>query len=172
MLEISSDLSKTDLKIYYFCQLSKKAKIWPNGQTILFSGKQFQKGQVATLLNNDCWSQLVKLHYFISLLQHSTKSGASKFYWPLRKCLCFFLAVVSIHTGIQAMPSSNFSQGKVRYVAGLIYKMATKVIGLNVVYLLMFNSDSTKHVCAWAHARERERDRKRESACNSERSLP
>ncbi len=31
MLEICSDLSKTDLKIYYFCQHSKKAKKWPNG---------------------------------------------------------------------------------------------------------------------------------------------
>jgi hypothetical protein len=32
MFEICSDLSKTDLKIHYFCQHSKKAKKWPNGQ--------------------------------------------------------------------------------------------------------------------------------------------
>jgi hypothetical protein len=36
MLEICSDLFKTCLKIYYFCQHSKKAKKWPNGQTIFF----------------------------------------------------------------------------------------------------------------------------------------
>jgi hypothetical protein len=39
MLEICSDLSKTDLKIYYFCQHSKMAK-WPKH---FISGKQFQK---------------------------------------------------------------------------------------------------------------------------------
>jgi len=33
MLEICSDVSKTDLKIYYFSQHSKKAKKWAkNGQ--------------------------------------------------------------------------------------------------------------------------------------------
>ena len=44
MFEICSDLSKTGLKIYYFCQHSKKAKKkmakWPNH---FISGKQFQK---------------------------------------------------------------------------------------------------------------------------------
>jgi len=39
MLKICSSLSKTDLKILYFCQHSKKAK-WPNH---FISGKQFQK---------------------------------------------------------------------------------------------------------------------------------
>jgi hypothetical protein len=36
MFEICLDLSKTGLKIYYFCQHLKKAKKWPNTQTILF----------------------------------------------------------------------------------------------------------------------------------------
>ncbi len=43
MFEICSDLSKIGLKIYYFCQHSKKAKKmakWPNH---FISGKQFQK---------------------------------------------------------------------------------------------------------------------------------
>jgi hypothetical protein len=39
-----------------------------------------------------------------------------------------------------------------RYIAGSIYKRTRRVISLNVVYVLMFNSDSTKHVCT----RERE----------------
>jgi len=43
-------LSKTGLKIYYFYQHSKKAKKWPNGQTILFLANSFKKGQMATLL--------------------------------------------------------------------------------------------------------------------------
>jgi len=47
---------------------------------------------------------------------------------------------------------------KVRYIARLIYKRTSQVIGLNVVYLMIFNSDNTKHVCA------RERERERESA--------
>ena len=46
MLEICSDLFKTCLKIYYFCQHSKKAKKWPNGQTILFLANSFKKGQI------------------------------------------------------------------------------------------------------------------------------
>jgi len=45
MLEICSDLSKTDLKIYYFCQHSKKAKKWQNGQTILFLANSFKKAK-------------------------------------------------------------------------------------------------------------------------------
>jgi len=32
-------------------------------------------------------------------------------------------------------------------MARLIYERTTRVISLNVVYLLMFNNDSTKHVC-------------------------
>ncbi len=43
MFKICSDLSKTGLKSYYFCQHSKKAKKmakWPNH---FISGKQFQK---------------------------------------------------------------------------------------------------------------------------------
>ncbi len=36
MLEICSDLFKTDLKMYYYCHHSKKAKKWPNGQIIYF----------------------------------------------------------------------------------------------------------------------------------------
>ncbi len=43
MFEICSDLSKIGIKIYYFCQHSKKARKWPNGQTILFMLKILQK---------------------------------------------------------------------------------------------------------------------------------
>jgi len=50
MFEICSDLFKTCLKIYFFCQHSKKAKKWPNGQTILFLANSFKKGQMATLM--------------------------------------------------------------------------------------------------------------------------
>ena len=50
MFEICSDLSKTGLKIYFFCQHSKKAKKWPNGQKKLFLANRFKKGQMATLL--------------------------------------------------------------------------------------------------------------------------
>jgi len=50
MVEICSDLSKTGLKIYYFCQHLKTAKKWPNGQTILFLANSFKKGQMATLV--------------------------------------------------------------------------------------------------------------------------
>ncbi len=46
MFEICSDLFKTGLKLYYFCQHSKKAKKWPNGQTILFLANSFKKGQI------------------------------------------------------------------------------------------------------------------------------
>ncbi len=46
MLEICSELSKTVLKIYYFCQHSKKAKKWPNGQSILFLTNSFKKVQI------------------------------------------------------------------------------------------------------------------------------
>jgi len=42
---------------------------------------------------------------------------------------------------------------KVRYVARSIHERTTRVIGLNFIYLLMFNNDSTKHVCT----RERKR---------------
>ncbi len=45
MLEICSDLFKTDIKIYYFCQHSKKAKKWPNGQTLLFLANSFKKAK-------------------------------------------------------------------------------------------------------------------------------
>ncbi len=47
MLEICSDLSKTDLKIFYFCQHSKKPKKakWSNH---FISGKQFQKRPIKT----------------------------------------------------------------------------------------------------------------------------
>jgi len=37
---------------------------------------------------------------------------------------------------------------KVRTVARLIYIRTTLVIGLNVVYLLMFNDDRTEHMSA------------------------
>ncbi len=38
---------------------------------------------------------------------------------------------------------------KVTTVVRSIYEGTTRVIGFNVVYLLMFNNHSTKHVCAW-----------------------
>ncbi len=38
-------------------------------------------------------------------------------------------------------------QGKVRYLARLKCERTTEVIALSVVYLLMFNSGSTKHAC-------------------------
>jgi len=50
MFEICSDLTKTCLKIYYFCQYSKKAKKWPYGQTISILANIFKKGQMATLV--------------------------------------------------------------------------------------------------------------------------
>jgi hypothetical protein len=50
----------------------------------------------------------------------------------------------------------------VRYVARLIYKRTSQVIGLNVMYLLMFNRHDTTHVCV--REREGERKRERESA--------
>jgi len=46
----------------------------------------------------------------------------------------------------------------VRYVARWIYKRTSRVIGLNVVYLLMFNRHNTKHVCPRERGRERERE--------------
>jgi len=49
MFEICSDLSKTGLKIYSFCQHSKKAKKWPNGQIILFLANSFKKGQIGQI---------------------------------------------------------------------------------------------------------------------------
>jgi len=50
---------------------------------------------------------------------------------------------------------SIFLNTKVRYVARWIYKKTSRVIGLNVIYLLIFNSHNTKHGC------ERERERAR-----------
>jgi hypothetical protein len=46
MPKICSDLFKTCLKIYYFCQHPTKAKKWPNGQTILFLANSFKKIQI------------------------------------------------------------------------------------------------------------------------------
>jgi len=51
---------------------------------------------------------------------------------------------------------------KVRYVARLIYERTSRVIGLNVVNLLMFNRHDTTHVCARKRGREKERERERE----------
>ncbi len=45
MFKICSDLFKTCLKVYFFCQHSKKAKKWPNGQTILFMANSFKKAK-------------------------------------------------------------------------------------------------------------------------------
>jgi len=59
---------------------------------------------------------------------------------------------------------------KVRYVVMLIYERTSRVIGLNVIYLLMFNRHDTTHVCARERGREKERER--ECAHNSERGVP
>jgi len=48
---------------------------------------------------------------------------------------------------------------KVWNVSRLLYERKSWVIGLNVVYLLMFNSDNTKHVCAIEGGGEGERER-------------
>jgi len=48
---------------------------------------------------------------------------------------------------------------KVRTIARLIYIRTSLVIGLNVVYLLIFNNDSATHVSA------------RECACNNGRGI-
>ncbi len=46
------------------------------------------------------------------------------------------------------------------------------MIGLNVVYLLMFNGHDTTHVWARESGREKERERERECAHNGERGVP
>jgi len=48
---------------------------------------------------------------------------------------------------------------KVSNVAGLICERTSRAIGLNVVYLLMFNRHETTHVCARKRGREKERER-------------
>jgi hypothetical protein len=55
----------------------------------------------------------------------------------------------------------KMSESKVRYVARLIYERTSRVIGLNVVYLLMFNRHDTTHVCARKRGREKGRERER-----------
>jgi len=73
-------------------------------------------------------------------------------------------------------PSLIYNIIKVRYVARLLYKRTSRVIGLNVVYLLMFNRHNTKQVCAREReiegARERGSKRERECAHNGERGVP
>ncbi len=49
MLEICSDLFKTCLKIYYFCQHSKKAKKWPNIADLAFKKAKWQPCLVTLL---------------------------------------------------------------------------------------------------------------------------
>ncbi len=44
-------------------------------------------------------------------------------------------------------------------VARLIYERTSRVIGLNVVYLLMFDGHDTTHVCARKRGREKGRER-------------
>ena len=46
MFEICSDLFNTGLKIYSFCLHSKKAKKWPNDQTIVFLANSFKKAKL------------------------------------------------------------------------------------------------------------------------------
>jgi len=43
MFEICSDLSKSGFKIFIFLSTFKKAKKWPNGQTILFLANSFKE---------------------------------------------------------------------------------------------------------------------------------
>ncbi len=51
---------------------------------------------------------------------------------------------------LETVPNKDFTNrtDKVRTVVRSLYKRIVLVISLNVVYLLMFNNDSTKHV--WA----------------------
>jgi len=52
---------------------------------------------------------------------------------------------ISIHLIIE-LRIVMMSQNKVRTVGWLIHQMMTQSIGLNVVYSLMLNKDSTEHV--------------------------
>ena len=70
--------------MYYFLQLSEKAKKWPNGQTILFLANSFKKGQMATLVNF-IESNLPSLFAFLSLLLAITC-------YALFQCCCFLAA--------------------------------------------------------------------------------
>jgi hypothetical protein len=54
MFEICSNLSKTGIKMYYFCQYSIKAKKLPNFQNISILASIFKKGQMATLQKQLC----------------------------------------------------------------------------------------------------------------------
>jgi len=56
-------------------------------------------------------------------------------------------------------------EDKVRCVARLIYERTSRVIGLNVVYLLMFNRHDTTHVRERDRERGREKEREREREC-------
>ena len=67
MFKFCQDFSKTGHIMYYFLQLSEKAKKWLNGQTILFLAYSFKKGQMATLVNF-IESNLPSLFAFLSLL--------------------------------------------------------------------------------------------------------
>ncbi len=44
-------------------------------------------------------------------------------------------------------PDPSVRCAKVRYIARLIYERTSRVIGLNVVYLLMFNGHDTTLLC-------------------------
>jgi len=47
----------------------------------------------------------------------------------------------------------------VRYVARSIYERTSQVIGLNVVYLLMFNTNTIQNMCVQEGGGKRERER-------------
>jgi len=65
---------------------------------------------------------------------------------------------------VQPRKTDAHKVNKVRYVARLVYKRTSRVIGLNVVYLMMFNRHNTKHVFTRERGRKREREREGEGA--------
>ncbi len=75
MFKICSDLSKKSLKIYYFCQHSKKAKRWPNSQTISFLANSLKKGQIATLQSTHSFvTERFGVSYKVAFYTHFTRT--------------------------------------------------------------------------------------------------
>ncbi len=104
-----SDFSKTGYKIYYFPQHSKMAK-WPN---YFISGKQFQKGQMATLVRRssrilkcnrwcgsvwETWEAQESNDYFCKAKKFLTRligNGLFLFLHSNRFCSSYFICVLS-----------------------------------------------------------------------------
>jgi len=73
MFEICLDFSKIGLKIYLFCLHSKKAKKWPNGQTILFLPNSFKKGQI--------WQKRPNGNHYLQICLEFTQEWSTNFVW-------------------------------------------------------------------------------------------